>query len=109
MSAAEFAFWAGWRLRHGYPSDRLEFGVAIAGASVCRTLGAKPTVADLLPQFVKAEPGNVNERLRVYLSGVKRAKIRRIPKNGEPYDVTPKDEAGERARPKRTTRRRLGR
>jgi hypothetical protein len=90
MSAAEFAFWNGFRRRHGFPDERIEAGVAIAGTAVCRSLGAKPKVSDLQVKFESAETGNVGERLRQYLSGLSSVRIRRIPKGGgPPVDITP--------------------
>lgn len=96
MSAAEFVFWGGFRRRYGLPAERLEAGIAIAGVAVCRTLGSKPKVSDLIPQFESAGGGDITGRLRVFLSGLKSAKSRHIPKSGEPFDTTPKRPAAKK-------------
>jgi len=101
MSAAEFAFWIAFRARHGYPDDRIEAGVAIAGAASCASHGAKVRAADLLPKFAGDGSGKTTDRLKVWLSGVRGVKIRRIPKQGEPFEVT-----GPERKPRRETRRR---
>lgn len=78
MSAAEFAFWRTYRDKKGFPADRIEGGVAIAGAATCNAWGAKYEPQDLLPRFGvrKVSLGVLAGRLAA-LPG---AKVTRIPR-----------------------------
>lgn len=51
LPAAEFAFWGQFYRKYGFPTDRLEAAIALAGAAVCRSNGAKVEAKDLIPKF----------------------------------------------------------
>lgn len=90
MSAAEFAFWIEYRRRRGFPADRIEAVTAIAAAANVRVHGAKDVKpVDFLPKFGDTKSGSTKGQMRAWLSGIPGVKIRRIPKRGEPHDITP--------------------
>lgn len=76
LSAAEFAFWADHYRRHGFPADRLEAGVAISGAAVCRSNGRKVDPPDLLPRF----GGRGAREVAAAFAGIPGAKVVRVPR-----------------------------
>lgn len=78
MSAAEFAFWTEFHARHGFPFDRLEASVAIAGAAQLRAWGSKIEPRDLLPRLRSAQKIG-NAVLAARLSTLRGAKVVRIP------------------------------
>ena len=49
--AGELEIWRQFYSLHGFPSDRREAGIAIAGAATCQSWGAKVKPEELLPRF----------------------------------------------------------
>lgn len=91
MSAAEFAFWRLFRERNGFPADRIEGGVAVAGAAQCNAWGAKVEPKDLLPRF---GPKRTNMKmLAAQLASLPGAKVRRIPRPDRKAAAVAKEEA----------------
>lgn len=82
MSAAEFAFWVSYHLRHGLPTDRLEAATAIAGSYVGGVWGGEASPGDLIPRFGSRRPGGM-AALVAYLSGVPGAVVRRALTHGQ--------------------------
>lgn len=76
MSAAEFAFWAAYQRKYGFPADRLVGATAMAGAAACQVQGAKVQATDLVPKF--GGPRDGNKLLLSYLSGLPRATVRKV-------------------------------
>lgn len=97
MSAAEFAFWKCYRDRRGFPVDRIEGGVAIAGAAQCNAWGAKVEPKDLLPRF---GPKKTNMKvLAAQLAALPGAQVRRIPRPDRKRAAVP-GEPDEQPKPK---------
>ncbi len=78
MSAAEFVFWTVYFSRRGFPADRVEAAVAIAGAANCRAWGAKVEAKELLPRFGVQKVSN--KVLAARLAKLPGAKVTRIPR-----------------------------
>ena len=84
MSAAEFVFWTVYFSRRGFPTDRVEAAVAIAGAANCRAWGAKVEPADLLPRFGPRRPASMAV-IATRLMSLPGAKVEYVPReNSEP-------------------------
>jgi hypothetical protein len=92
MPAAEFVFWRDYYLRRGFPADRIEAAVAIAGAAVCQTWGGKVEPKDLIPQFGRKKLSN--KVLAVRMAQLPGAKVRKIPRP----DRKPEEREEERPR-----------
>lgn len=80
LSAAEWAFWGEFYRKHGFPTDRIEAGVAIAGAAFCRTQGSKVEPKDLLVRF----GGRSAKSVALAWAGIPGAKLERRPKVKQP-------------------------
>lgn len=78
LSAAEFAFWELYYQRNGFPADRGEAGVALSGAALAKTWGAKLEPKDLIPRF---GPRRTDPKLlAAQLAALPGAKVVRRPK-----------------------------
>lgn len=79
LSSAEWAFWGEFYRKYGFPTDRVEAGVAIAGAAVCQSNGAKTQPKDLVVRF----GGRSAKSAALAWAGIPGAKVERRPKKTE--------------------------
>ena len=68
MTAAEFDLWRAYYQRHGFDADRIEAGVAIAGAYVGATWGGKAKSSELLPRFGPPNPAAEFEKFKSFFT-----------------------------------------
>ena len=56
ITADELRLWHAYELTQGLPTSRLEAAVALSGAAMCQTWGAKVKPYDLIPKYKEVKP-----------------------------------------------------
>jgi hypothetical protein len=70
MPAADFIAWRRWRGRHGFPVDRLVWGLALVGEYLGATWGGKLRAEQLIPKLESRDVKNA--KIRAWLERVGR-------------------------------------
>jgi len=56
VTADEIRLWHAYELTQGFPHSRIEAAIALSGAAICQTWGAKVKPCDLIPKYEETKP-----------------------------------------------------